>query len=75
MLLLYVPLKLFMFATNKGRYSLELSVGDLPACCQTHGNSYNPQTQSYHNRLGEDDPKIMELWPQASQEIQTLFIY
>lgn len=66
-------LKLFIFATNRGRYRLELSADDLPGCCQTRGCSYNLQTQSYQNWLGEDDPKIIELRPQSKADTMDIF--
>lgn len=60
---LWSLLKLFIFATNMGRYWLELSVADLPGRCQTRGYSCNPQTQSCQNWLDEDGLKIRVVAP------------
>lgn len=55
---------------NRGRYRLELSVGDLPG---SRGCSCDLQMQSYQNWLGEDDPKIIELQPQSKSDTMNIF--
>lgn len=66
-------LKSLIFATNTGRSLLELSLGDLPGCCQTCGYSCSLWTPSYQNWLHEDDLEIMELWSQSKSGTKDTF--